>query len=110
MKRILLAIVIALFVGFGYLLPGSVLCSDYNCEGAVFPYECLIKAKSMAELRELGVLHEGFGIVAVKPLRADGTVCEECIPVRENLRTSAYAYRSNLSWDKVREAGYFWCD
>jgi len=108
MKRILLAIVIALFVGFGYLLPGSFLCSDFNCESAVFPYECLIKAKSMAELRELGVLHKEFGIVPVKPLKADGTVCEDCIPVLENLYTSAYT--SNLSWDKVREAGYFWCD
>ena len=104
MKRILIAIVIALFVGFGYLLPGGFLCSDYNCDGAVFPYECLIKAKSMAELRELGVLQEGSGIVAVKPLKADGTVCEHCLPVLESLYTSA------SSWDKLREAGYFWCD
>jgi len=108
MKRILLSIVIVLFVAIGYLLPGGFLCSDYNCEGAVFPYECLIKAKSMTQLRELGVLHKEFGIVPVKPLKADGTVCEDCIPVLENLYTSAYTSAS--SWDKVREAGYFWCD
>lgn len=104
MKRSLLAIVVALFVAIGYLLPGGFLCSDYNCEGAVFPYECLIKSKSMAELRELGVLDKEFGIVPRKPLKLDGTVCEHCNPVLENL------YTSNLSWDKVREAGYFWCE
>jgi hypothetical protein len=108
MKRILLSIVIVLFVAIGYLLPGGFLCSDYNCEGAVFPYECLIKAKSMTQLRELGVLHKEFGIVPVKPLKADGTVCEDCYKGLEDLHT--WAYTSASSWDKVREAGYFWCD